>query len=341
MSWVAVAIGGSAVIGAGVGMYSANKASNAQADAAAAAQATQLQMFNRTQANLQPYMDTGKGALISLGQLYGINGAGPYNEASLAAFRNSPDYQVALKEGISALDMSNAARGMLRSSNHLAGVQTLGADLGSKNFGNYTNRLLQLAQLGGNAAAGAGNLGTQQGNSLANTIMAGGQAEASGIVGGANAITGGLNTGMNNLMFWNAMNKGSAPAAPAWGTGSAPVSYMPSGSGSGWAGSIPAMADGGRPPVGEPVLVGERGPELFVPDQSGYVVPNWVLGNPAPTGTPRERFAADDSAQRRAIRALEDLRRAMGVQASTPGGRATDEALKAIQDALRLAPGNR
>lgn len=39
-----------------------------------------------------------------------------------------------------------------------------------------------------------------------------------------------------------------------------------------------------------------------------------------------------------AIRKLEELRRAMGVQASTPGGRDTDAALKAIEEALRFAP---
>ena len=34
------------------------------------------------------------------------------------------------------------------------------------------------------------------------------------------------------------------------------------------------MAGGGRPKAGEPVVVGEQGPEVFVPDQSGTVVPN-------------------------------------------------------------------
>lgn len=38
-----------------------------------------------------------------------------------------------------------------------------------------------------------------------------------------------------------------------------------------------AYADGGRPPVGRPAIVGERGPELFVPDRPGTVIPNEVL----------------------------------------------------------------
>ena len=38
------------------------------------------------------------------------------------------------------------------------------------------------------------------------------------------------------------------------------------------------FADGGRPPVGRPSVVGERGPELFVPDRAGTIVPNGGFG---------------------------------------------------------------
>ena len=41
------------------------------------------------------------------------------------------------------------------------------------------------------------------------------------------------------------------------------------------------FAKGGRPPVGRPSIVGEKGAELFVPDQAGTIVPNDKLG----TGT--------------------------------------------------------
>ncbi len=36
------------------------------------------------------------------------------------------------------------------------------------------------------------------------------------------------------------------------------------------------FADGGRPPVSQVSLVGERGPELFVPDSAGTIIPNEV-----------------------------------------------------------------
>jgi len=38
------------------------------------------------------------------------------------------------------------------------------------------------------------------------------------------------------------------------------------------------FADGGRPPVGKASIVGERGPELFVPKVAGTIVPNSAMG---------------------------------------------------------------
>lgn len=46
---------------------------------------------------------------------------------------------------------------------------------------------------------------------------------------------------------------------------------------------IKGFADGGRPPVGRTSLVGERGPELFVPDSAGTIVPNDQLGGGSTT----------------------------------------------------------
>ena len=47
--------------------------------------------------------------------------------------------------------------------------------------------------------------------------------------------------------------------------------------------SIPGIggffANGGNPPVGKPSIVGERGPELFVPNSAGTIIPNHQLGN--------------------------------------------------------------
>ncbi|BAQ93691.1 phage tape measure protein [uncultured Mediterranean phage uvMED] len=51
--------------------------------------------------------------------------------------------------------------------------------------------------------------------------------------------------------------------------------------GGGLLGLIPGLADGGPARAGRPHIVGERGPELFVPNSSGTVVPNHAMGGGA------------------------------------------------------------
>jgi hypothetical protein len=41
---------------------------------------------------------------------------------------------------------------------------------------------------------------------------------------------------------------------------------------------MPGFANGGDPPVGRPSIVGERGPEIFVPRTAGTIIPNHALG---------------------------------------------------------------
>ena len=43
-------------------------------------------------------------------------------------------------------------------------------------------------------------------------------------------------------------------------------------------GSILGFANGGSPPVGKPSIVGEKGPELFVPKSAGTIIPNGATG---------------------------------------------------------------
>ncbi|NDB58973.1 hypothetical protein EB001_11030, partial [bacterium] len=51
-------------------------------------------------------------------------------------------------------------------------------------------------------------------------------------------------------------------------------------------GGLKLFADGGVPPMGVPSIVGERGPELFVPRTSGTIIPNHQLGS-AMGGSPQ------------------------------------------------------
>ena len=53
------------------------------------------------------------------------------------------------------------------------------------------------------------------------------------------------------------------------------------GTGLGIFSNLQGFANGGRPPVGRPSIVGERGPELFVPSTSGTIVPSGQFGGGA------------------------------------------------------------
>ena len=47
--------------------------------------------------------------------------------------------------------------------------------------------------------------------------------------------------------------------------------------------AIPTFAVGGKPPVGRPSIVGEKGPELFVPSTAGTIIPNNRIGGASVT----------------------------------------------------------
>ena len=57
------------------------------------------------------------------------------------------------------------------------------------------------------------------------------------------------------------------------------------------------FANGGRPPVGKPSIVGEKGPELFVPKSSGTIIPNDKLGGGGSTNISVNVDASGSSVQ--------------------------------------------
>jgi lambda family phage tail tape measure protein len=67
--------------------------------------------------------------------------------------------------------------------------------------------------------------------------------------------------------FWSALGGGTPSVDLGYGGGSA------------GAVGISGFANGGSPPVGMASLVGERGPELFVPRTAGTIIPNNQLAN--------------------------------------------------------------
>ncbi len=116
-----------------------------------------------------------------------------------SAFYKSPGYDFRFQEGANAIDKSAAARGKLMSGGIARELTRYGQGFASGEFNNYANRLASMAGIGQTAAAATGQLGSAaagqygaQSRGLSQTIMSGGQAQASGIVGANNAWAQGL-----------------------------------------------------------------------------------------------------------------------------------------------------
>jgi len=149
-----------------VGAYSANQqskaakgAAGAQSRAADAATAEQQRQFDLTRQDQQPWMQAGQGALTQMQQL---------NAGDFSSFKESPDYQFALDQGLQGLDRSAAARGSLYSGGHSADLLKFGEGLASQNYGNFYNRLAGLSGTGQTTASGLGTLGANYASNIGN-----------------------------------------------------------------------------------------------------------------------------------------------------------------------------
>lgn len=199
-----------AVAGIGTSLLGASaskKAAKAQAAAAAQAQETQLEMYRQTREDLSPFRETGAQAGYQLADLFGIptpanpDGSNPFGVKAWEGYQETPFYQNPLKEGIRAVDNSAAARGNLLSSGNLKNVSEYAGNYATKQFGSFMDRLYQLAGMGQGAAAQTGQAALSTGRGVADSQMAAGEAKASGIVGGANALADGVRGFGNNLAY--------------------------------------------------------------------------------------------------------------------------------------------
>lgn len=146
-------IWGAALVTAAGAAYGANQQREAGRDAArggAAATALDREMYEQQRRDLMPYMQAGQGALTQLQDL---------NAGDFSSFTESPDYTFARDQGIKALDRSASSRGTQYSGGQLAALADFSGGLASQNYGDYYNRIAQLAGLGQSSAAGVGNAG--------------------------------------------------------------------------------------------------------------------------------------------------------------------------------------
>lgn len=196
--WVAGAVVGSAVIGG----LASNRAASTQAQAAQQAADTQKQIFERQVELQEPWRQAGISALNKLIPM------SEYQKFGMGQFQADPGYAFRLSEGQKALERSAAARGGLLSGATGKALTRFGQEMGSQEYQNAFNRyqveraaqlqpLQSLAGVGQTAATTLTGAAGQMGQNVSEALQSAAAARASGYVGGANALTSALGTGLN------------------------------------------------------------------------------------------------------------------------------------------------
>lgn len=230
MSFVATAIVGAGVLGAGASIYGANTAANAQTNAANAAISAQQQQFQQTKAIEQPFIDVGTQTAPQaqafsntsdpnspLSKLLALtSGNGTDENAALAS---TPGYQFSLQQGNIGVQNALAARGLAGPGGALAkGGANFAEGLAGTTWQSVVNALqntyssgsgaLQnLLSTGGNAANALGGASTTTGQGISNNLIGQGNAQAGAAVGTANAI-GGLGNSISTAALIKSLTGG-------------------------------------------------------------------------------------------------------------------------------------
>jgi len=216
------------ILSAVMGSQSSDKASEAQANSAAASLGLQKEMWQQSREDTAPWREEGANALSKLADLV-YSGPGDYTK--------SPGYDFRLSEGNKAIERSAAARGNVLGGKTLKALTKYGQEYATNDYDNFLRRyyesmtpLQSLAGLGQSTAAQTAALGGNAANGMANAITQMGNAQAAGTINSANAVTGALNSGINNAIAgYSAWKNYSTPANTA--------NY------SGYDGYIPSVSD--------------------------------------------------------------------------------------------------
>ena len=202
MSWMAAAAisGGASLIGGIMGSRASKKAAEQQAAAIRDAAAIQERMYQQGRQDLAPYRDIGYTALKD------ITAQQPFLTGKFEDYRDQYlDPSMAFRLGIGEQTTQRAANvgGGALSGNTLRALQDYSQGLASTEYsnafnrfqterGNIYNTLANIAGMGQNAVNTGVQAGQATAQSLGQLAVGGGQAQAAGTIGAANAIAGGL-----------------------------------------------------------------------------------------------------------------------------------------------------
>jgi len=181
------------------GKTAAKNASQAQQQASQQGMEEQRRQFDALQKLMQPYVQSGTGALQGQNDLLGLNGFGK-QQTAIGNIENSPFFKSQYQQAENALLQNASATGGLRGGNT---QEALADNRSNLLFGNVQQQLQNLsgvASNGQNAAAGLGGNGLTFGNNIAQGYGDIGQAQA-----GYQLAKGQVNSGLLNTAIRGGM----------------------------------------------------------------------------------------------------------------------------------------
>lgn len=226
---IAAAVLGAGALSAGAGIWGANKAADAQTNAADKSIANQQQMYASNKGILQPFIDAGAGGIGKL-QSWIDPTSGNNPLASLiklvtpgadqsAALEQTPGYQFSAGQGTRAALNALAARGLGGSPGAIAkGVGGYVSGLASNTWqnivsslmgvqGQETNALQGLVNTGTSAGGALAGVGTNTANQISGAITGAGNAQAAG-ANATGAAIGGLGNSVTTAMLLKQLTGG-------------------------------------------------------------------------------------------------------------------------------------
>lgn len=145
--------------------------------------------FDEIMRLLGPSVEAGDLARQQQLALLGLSGP-EAQAAAMQSFQESPGQQFMREQQERALLRNSAAIGGLGGGNVRSALQQQAAGFAQQDFGNQFNRLAGLSGSGQAAASNLGQFGQASAGNIANLLMQGGAAQASGILGAQQANAG-------------------------------------------------------------------------------------------------------------------------------------------------------
>lgn len=180
------------------GKTAAKNASQAQQQASQQGMAEQRRQFDALQKLMQPYVQSGSGALQGQNDLLGLNGFDK-QQGAIGNIENSPFFKSQYQQAENAMMQNASATGGLRGGNF---QEALADNRSNMLFGNVQQQLQNLsgvASNGQNAAAGLGGQGLQFGNSIAQGYGDIGQAQGGYQLAKHQGNMAGINFGLKGI----------------------------------------------------------------------------------------------------------------------------------------------